>query len=317
MTGKERVRRAIQFESPDRVPILYFNADQEKSDILIVDVCHNFMGKEKDTSEWGFKWERMDDTMGQPQNAPLSDWSRFASFRAPEIEAENRFMPARAALENIDGRYALASLQLSGFTIMSFLRGFETIMMDFALEPEKVHALARIVFGFENALLPHIKEAGFDGVAFYDDWGTQNNLIISPNQWREMMREYYQHQFDLASNLGLDVYFHTCGYVEPIIGDLIDAGVNILNLSQPNLYDMEKLGTDFGGKVCFVCPVSYQTTSITGTREDIFADVRKMVKCLGNFGGGLIGYVEEYSSIGLSDENYNSCAEAFLLLGQY
>jgi hypothetical protein len=174
-----------------------------------------------------------------------------------------------------------------------------------------------VVFEFETALIPHIKDVGFDGVAFYDDWGTQNNLIISPESWREMFKERYRQQFGLAHELGLDVYFHTCGFAESIIGDLIEVGVDMLNIAQPNLYDIRKLGAVYGGKVCFVCPVSYQTTSITGTREQIFHDVGEFVENLGNFDGGLIGYIEEYSSIGMSAENYQSCQDAFLQLGRY
>jgi hypothetical protein len=91
----------------------------------------------------------------------------------------------------------------------------------------------------------------------------------------------------------------------------------MLNLSQPNLFDIEKLGVDFGGRVCFVCPVSYQTTSVTGTKEDIYHDVKELINNLGIYNGGLIGYVEEYHSIGISDENYNYCVNAFRKLGKY
>jgi len=63
--------------------------------------------------------------------------------------------------------------------------------------------------------------------------------------------------------------------------------------------------------------VSYQTTSILGTREQIFEDVRLLVESLGCFNGGLVGYVEEYHSIGMTQANYDACAEAFRTLGRY
>ena len=66
-----------------------------------------------------------------------------------------------------------------------------------------------------------------------------------------------------------------------------------------------------------MCPVSYQTTSIRGTKEDIYNDVKSLIDNLGCFGGGLIGYVEEYSSIGMPDENYWHCVNAFRELGSY
>ena len=63
--------------------------------------------------------------------------------------------------------------------------------------------------------------------------------------------------------------------------------------------------------------MSYQTTSILGTREQIFEDVRLLVESLGCFNGGLVGYVEEYHSIGMTQTNYDACAEAFRTLGNY
>jgi uroporphyrinogen decarboxylase len=74
---------------------------------------------------------------------------------------------------------------------------------------------------------------------------------------------------------------------------------------------------DNGGRVCFVCPVSYQTTAISGTTEEIYADVQTLVDHLGSHNGGLIGYVEEYSSIGMSRENCLACIRAFRELGRY
>jgi uroporphyrinogen-III decarboxylase len=197
------------------------------------------------------------------------------------------------------------------------LRGFDRLMLDFAEAPAEVNALADIVFGFEEALIRELPQHGFDGVAFFDDWGTQQGMLISPALWRSIFRPRYERQFKLAHSLGLAVYFHCCGQVSNIIPDMIDIGIDLLNLSQPNLYDIPDLGRRYGGRVCFVCPVSYQTTSITGTPDDISRDVALLVEHLGCFRGGLVGYVEEYQSIGMSEDNYLACVDAFRTLGRY
>jgi hypothetical protein len=109
----------------------------------------------------------------------------------------------------------------------------------------------------------------------------------------------------------MDVYFHCCGQIYDIIPDLIEIGVDILNLNQPDLFGVEKLGRDFGGKVCFNCPVDHQTVAIHGSRGEIFDYVRRLNDHLGRFNGGFIGYIEEYGSIGMSGENFESIIEAF------
>lgn len=198
---------------------------------------------------------------------------------------------------------------------MTFLRGFENLLIDLYESPQTVKKLADVVFTFEEEVLSTLPKYGFHGVAFYDDWGTQNGLIISPELWREFFKPRYQHQFEIAHRLGLEVYFHSCGAIHDIIPDLIEIGVDMLNLSQPNLFDLEEIGRLYGGKTCFVCPVSYQTTSISGTPEDIFRDAKNLIKHLGSQQGGFIGYIEDYHSMGMSEENYQACIEAFRTLG--
>jgi uroporphyrinogen decarboxylase len=318
VSGENRlglVRAAVARHNPERVPMLFFNRDFEQSDIILADVVHHFQGPGKDRSEWGFTWERLDRTMGQPRSALLRDWSDLGRLGVPDPGDPERFAGLAETRALYGERYYLGSLALSGFTVMSCLRGFPELLADLMERPRQTEALADLVFGFEEEVLHLLPARGFHGAAFFDDWGTQDSLLLSPGLWRERFLPRYRRQFALAHGLGLDVYFHTCGQVAPLIPDLIEAGVDLLNLSQPNLFDLEQLGARFAGKVCFVCPVSYQTTAISGSEADIRAEVARLVKHLARNGGGLIGYVEEYQSIGLSEANYQACVRAFRELG--
>ncbi len=314
----EQVKKTITMKNPDYVPILFFNKDREQSDIIMIDVVRHFMGTGADLSEWGFRWDRTDKTMGQPVEEIIKTWTDLDKMLIPDPKDKSRFAHVKEHM-NFYGsdRYYLASLVLTGFTVLTFLRGFTNTMEDLYLEKEKILKLADIIFGFEEGIICQLSEFGFHGVAFFDDWGTQTNLIVSPSLWRDLFKPRYKKLFDLAHRNGLDVYFHSCGYIYDIIPDFVDIGVDILNLSQPNLYDVKKLGTEYGGKLCFACPVSYQTTSVNGTKEDIYRDVQDLIDNLGVYNGGLIGYVEEYKSIGVSDDNYKHCVNAFRELGKY
>jgi len=317
MMRKDEVLKAIHQTGPAYVPIYFINQDYDQSDLVGIDVQHHFQGPNRDRSEWGFTWERLDETMGQPRSYLLENWEDLERLRVPDPHAEWRFAGVQEFAETYADRYRLASLGLSGFTTMWCLRGFEQLMADIALAPERVEALADMVFAFEEELMTELPERGFDGVSFFDDWGTQRRLLVSPRLWRERFRPRYVHEFDLAHRLGLHVYFHTCGQVGEIIPDLIEAGVDILNISQPNLYDIPELARLYRDKVCFILPVSYQTTSLSGTREEIFADVKLIMDSFDPRRGGLIGYVEEYHSMGMSQSNYEACIEAFQVLGGY
>ena len=314
---RDRVFKALTFQNPSYVPIYYFNQDQDQSDLVAFEVQRHFIGADKDKSEWGFVWSRMDETMGQPLTNLIDEPAQLVDLTVPDPADPERFTGIESFNQLYSDRFRMASLALSGFTTMSFLRGFNNLMMDVAENPEFVEALADMVFGFEEQLIEQLPAYHFDAVAFFDDWGTQNGMIISPAAWRRFFKPRYLHQFTLAHRLGLKVYFHCCGYYPQIIPDWIEIGVDMLNISQPNLYNIPELGQKYGGKVCFVCPVSYQTTSISGTREEIFHTVQVLVDSFGRFNGGLIGYVEEYHSLGMSLANYQSCVEAFKTLGVY
>lgn len=315
MSRRQQVIRAIERTGPDYVPILFYNRDFEKSDLIVIDVVHHFQGPGKNLSEYGFVWKREDETMGQPKKALIVDWADMQALNWPDPYRADRFAQVAEIQQKLGDRYYVASLALTGFTIMTFLRGFAQTLADLVLDPDSLALLAARVFSFENEVILQCPKHGFQAVAFYDDWGDQNRLLISPDHWRSFFKPHYEKQFQLVHQCGLQVYFHSCGYIMDIIPDLIEIGVDMLNLSQPNLYDMAEVGRRFGGQVCFVCPVSYQTTSISGTRSDIFAAVADLIEHLGNYHGGVIGYIEEYHSIGLSEENYHHCVEAFQTLG--
>ncbi len=308
---REQVIRAIRRNNPDYLPLIIWNRDYEQSDIVYGEIQKHFQGENRDYSEWGFHWVRKDDTMGQPLEPVLKNLEDIENFHAPHLALSGRFDDLLRMKQDYPDKFLMASLALSGFTTLTFLAGFENVLTALYYAPRQLERLIEIVFGFEEQLIQQVSVVGVDAIAFLDDWGSQSGIMISPDQWRATFKSYYKSQFDLVHSLGMFVYFHTCGYVYDIIPDFIDIGVDVLNISQPNLYNIAQLGKDFGGSVCFCCPVSYQTTSISGTPDEIQQYIDSLFKHLGQFHGGLIGYAEEYHSIGMSEENYQACVRGF------
>jgi uroporphyrinogen decarboxylase len=314
MDSRELVKRAVRFERPERIPVQY-PYDWRQSDIINVEVVNYFQGQDRKSTEWGFRWSHLENelTMGQPEQPLIRDWSDLKKFRAPDPGANDRFDLMRKMRAELGGKkYYKANFVLTGFGVMSCLRGFARIMEDFYLERENVERLADIVFGFEEGLIRLLKPQGFDAVGFADDWGTQQNLFISPALWREVFKPRYKRQIELAHDCGLDFYFHCCGYIYDIIPDFIEIGLDILNPGQPDINGIEKMGRDFSGRLCFACPVSYQTTGISGSPADIRREVDEMVAHLGNRGGGLIGVVPtDLAGLGAGAENVRAMFDAF------
>lgn len=313
MTSKERVKRAVHFERPDVMPILYFNVHTQRSDLLLTGAGNSssFVPKVTGESEWGFVWKSVDKTMGQPENPPITDYSLLDTYVRPDGNDLTRYKDMELEIKNNPDKYVLAGVGISGFNRASYIRGFEGFLEDLYLDVDNAIRIIDMVIDYECELIENYARLGADCVSFGDDWGTQRSLIISPTLFREIFKPRYKKQFDLAHSLGMDVYFHSCGQVNDIIPDLIEIGVDVFNLNQPDIFGIEYLAKEYGGKVCFCCPVDHQTVAITGERADIFEYVDRLNGKLGAFNGGFIGYIEEYESIGLTPQNLNNIIEAF------
>lgn len=318
MNSKELVKRAVEMSGPERVPINIVGHEDSDVRFIMYRPAGNFNTEEGKKSEWGFTWERLDKTMGQPKDMPLADWSAFDAYKSPDPFAAGRTEGFKEFIAQHKDKYILGGMGITGFNLMTFIRGFENVLEDLYLERENISKLADTVFGFEEEMIRIYGNFGLDAVTFYDDWGTQNSLIISPALWRDFFKPRYKRQFDLIHGLGMHVYFHSCGYCYDIIEDLIEIGADILNFNQPSVYGVEKLGEMFGGRVCFQCPVDNQTTAINGSREDIYDYVKRLIRSLGKFNGGFIGLVEDYYTLKFFPrENYLSSIQAFKDLGGY
>jgi uroporphyrinogen decarboxylase len=320
---RERVRRAIRFERPDRIPVVFWNCDQEKGDLLLY---HLSLGAPGDGSvnawdwsvnEWGYRLEKLGDgTMGHPTAPVYYDLPRPAEIRVPALREEERMSAVPAFFEACGDRYRLAGFDLSGFTTYTLLRGFENAMQDFLLDPDGFGCLMDRIIDFECELMRMAARRGFDGIHFADDWGTQTGLMISPPLWRRLFRPRYEREFALAHELGLDTWYHCCGEFLPLMEDFHEIGVDVLNIAQPNVNNMDEVGRRLRGKQCFMVPISYQTVSIQGTPSEIHAEAERLHRLLAVPAGGFIGYVEEYSVMGMSRENYCACGESFARLNE-
>lgn len=310
-TREQIVRDAITFSHPERIPVWQFNKDQAEGDILLYGLWYG----EGEVNEWGYRFIHLDDgTMGQPDEAVFPTWEAMEDFQFPTLHREERLAGLPAFKEQAKDYYQMAGLGLTGFTLYTFLRGFENSMLDFALMPPEAEGLLDAIFAHETRLIELAAEAGLHAVHFSDDWGTQDGLIISPAQWRAIFKERYRAQFSRAHELGLHVWFHCCGDIAAILQDFLEVGVDVMNISQPNVVDIEAVAPGLRGRQCFLLPISYQTVGISGTPDEIHAEARRLHDALGTPEGGFIGYVEEYGCMGMSEANYQACRGAFAAL---
>ena len=130
---------------------------------------------------------------------------------------------------------------------------------------------------------------GVDMIWTGDDVGSQNQMMISPKMWRKYfkprMGEFVSEL--KVINPAVKVAYHSDGNVEPILPELVEIGIDILNPVQPACMDPAKIKQEYGDKLCFWGTIDEQQTLPFGTPHDVANEVRLRLESVG-FDGGLI-----------------------------
>jgi len=141
---------------------------------------------------------------------------------------------------------------VSIFEIMHPVCGHEYMLMGMALEPDWLKDMGEVYSNLVIDLQTILFEAEGkpDGIWFYEDLGFKNKPFMSPAMYMELVQPYQKKNFSFAHSLGKPVIVHSCGYVEPLIDGLIDAGMNCLQAMEVKAgMDVVKISKDYAGKI--------------------------------------------------------------------
>ena len=207
------------------------------------------------------------------------------------------------------------------FIQLWYFRGLTNILIDLIKWPEFVQVLIDKIMEFRVEHLERIlaiAKGRADILQIADDYGTQNGPIMSPAMWCKFFAPHLKTMADMAHNAGLKVFLHCDGGIRPIIPDLIELGIDILNPIQPGCAGMDpkELKRDFGDKLCFHGAVDTQTTLPFGTKEDVIAEVRERIEVLGKGGGYILAPVHTVEP-DVPIENLLTMYEAAREYGEY
>jgi len=337
MTSPERVRRAIDFGHPDRLPIIHaflpgglirhreallevfrrYPSDFGPSEHEIPSSTHIGMeGYHRQyVDDWGVTWtERYEGIIGIPTEYPLADWSALDAFRPPEPPAcsGEQFDKHRAATAEHKRRYYTLASAGTLYERLQQLRGYENLAYDLVEDRLEIHRLADMVVEYNLGWIARGAKLGAHGMGFADDWGTQRQLAISPQLWRRFFKPRYQRMFEAAQAGNCHVHFHSDGQIMAIIPDLMEIGVDCLN-PQFSCMDLPALAQLVRGRLCILTDLDRQYVLPFGTPQQVKAHVREIVRLFATPAGGLIGRGEIGPDVPL--QNVEAMFEAFAEYG--
>jgi hypothetical protein len=333
LSGLERVRRAVHFQQPDHIP--HFLPDGGPNDIEWLWLERPRTGlavgwhpvedgrRWQCTDEWGNVFERFGPSgSGEVIRPVLARWEgleRVLDMLASPPPADS-IAAAREQIAADHGQhYQLAVLQYpSLFATCHYLRGLTTFLTDLLEFPLEVGRLLDRLADSQMLCVDLLASAGAHGVMGYDDWGIQDRPLIHPRLWRQVFAPRYRRVWQHARARGMEVWLHSCGQIMPLLEDMLDCGLNVVQMDQQENMGVETLGQRFGGRLAFWCPVDIQGAMVRGGPQDVERYTREMIYHLGRQGGGFISkYYPSPQDVQHTAENTAAMCRAFRRWGVY
>jgi uroporphyrinogen decarboxylase len=205
---------------------------------------------------------------------------------------------ARKLAEN--GRYAVMGTPWLLFPLeRAFgLQGMDTFLLNLAVRPDFARSVLTKNLDLCKQLMGHfLAEAGeyLDIIKIGDDLGTQESLLMSPDMYREILKPIHAELISfIKERTKARLFFHTDGDVYPLIPDLIEIGVDVLNPIQTSagrMADLETLKREFGRELVFCGGIDTHHYLPHGTPGEVEQEVRRVIDVLGPGGGYLASAV--------------------------
>lgn len=166
------------------------------------------------------------------------------------------------------------------------LRGLENFLTDLLSRPQWAGFLLDRLTDLASRNAETLARTGIDVLALDDDVGMPGSMMISPQTWRRFFKFRLERIIQTARAVlpNLRILYHSDGYYEPIIQDLIDIGVNAINPLQPDHMDAERLRRRFGSELALWGTVGTQTAFSFNSPDQIREEVKMRIDTLGREG---------------------------------
>ncbi len=321
MTSRERVKRAMSFQAPDKVPVQFYYAPVgyyehgEKLNDLYARLPGDFgpfermaipapAENEYDTQgsfhafrrdEWGtLKEYRIFGIAGMPVKYPLADIGNLESYVFPPAPALSgpEFEKQCQRVASHQEQYYFLQGAGSLFERLVALRPEADVLCDIALNEPGINRLADKITEYNSNFVSLAVNTGADGISFGDDYGTERSLVMNPVTWRSFIKPRLKELFLPAVKAGLNIHFHSCGQISAVIEDLREIGVTSIWPQLP-AYNMEEFAKRCRSIGLAVAIHTDRANTMThGTPQDVRELVMREYEVFQMAQGGAWFYIE-------------------------
>ena len=153
-----------------------------------------------------------------------------------------------------------------------------------------------------------------------DDLGMTDGPMMSPRSYRRLIKPHQAELLDVIhKNTPGKVFFHSCGNIYRLLGDLVEVGVDLLNpvqVSAGEMGDTARLKREFGDRLSFCGGIDTQRVMPRGTPDDVRREVRRRIGDLAP-GGGYVAAAVHCLQPDVPPENIVAMCEEVTVAGRY
>ncbi len=319
MTSRERWLAVLSREEPDRIPMDWWGTDEIRDRVMNhlgvaseddmfavlhvdrpVEVEPVYIGPPLKPEEdmFGVRYDYADYGTGRYREAvfnPLAAFETLEQIKVGYHWPHADWCDCSQAARQVKGKEdrPVQFIMAGVYALYTRLRGIELAFMDYAVNQDIVlycmEKLIELHYEIARSMFECIP-GRIDIAMVYNDMGSQEDLLFSPQTARDLFIPGIRRMANLARENGAHVFLHSDGAIRKAIPDLIEAGVQILNPVQWRCkgMDREDLKRDFGDKLVFHGAVDNQQTLARGTVEEVRREVRDNIDVLGAGGGYIL-----------------------------
>jgi uroporphyrinogen decarboxylase len=278
-----------------------------------------YQGEGEYTDEWGVTWRASpyETPFGtghytEMVRHPLADDDALSRYHAPDPQRPELYQDAQRTLEQFAADYWIVGVTVTTIWETAWaLRGYERLLSDLLLNPNLAEAILELPYQYHLTAAKRLVELGVDMIWIGDDVGSQRAMLMSPRHWRKFLKPRLATFINALKTINpqVKIAYHSDGNIAPIIPELIEIGLDVLNPVQPNCMDLAELKRLYGDHLCFWGAIDEQQTLPFGTPADVRREVLTRLRTIGQ-GGGLILGPTHHVQLDTPMENFWAMIEA-------
>ncbi|MBW2273542.1 MAG: hypothetical protein JRG96_09745 [Deltaproteobacteria bacterium] len=333
MTSREIVKRSVEYRDPPRIPYAFI--EPLRSDFFEtaeLDRQRRALGRGKAdegggyraagevyTDEWGVRRQATGGYFDRVIEHPLAALKGLDDYPLAEVADPRRFewLAPHLRAAHDAGKYVVAADPVLLYERLRELLGFESLLLAPLSEREAFEGLLDRLTDLSVAAIEAYAQLGnADAFMTWQDFGIQTGLPMRIESFREIYAPRLARIADAAHAGGMHFIWHCCGHIVDLIPEMIEIGVDVLQLDQPRLLGHDRLAEAWGGKLCFWNTLDIQWAAGGVAEEALRKEVAAMTHPFAQLGGGLM--VRHYPfprDVELSPEFHAASSRAFFESG--